>query len=688
MKKFDITQTNEFKSAQQFSMSSGIPMHPLTKPVTKVSNQLGNATIPQETIQEHVFHNTLSGLSSVNLGTHEVDTFNQSTQTLDNLPNNAVKRFIPQFNVSNQCIVPPGYDITKLPGAGIQKEYTDDKGKVRYWDILDSPIVITAIYEGQYGISDEKVGLEFYVPATNEVKSIIIDRETLSKPSSITALNRYGYKVSHTGRNSEAFNLIEYLKQYERVNYFLIPRYKASRKLGWNPKLTTFLPYSQSVKLVPEGPEEKKLAENGFVTKGENLDKYISEIKKILPESPVATFVYAMSFASPLLKIIDSPSFSVELARNSGHGKSVCQRLAMGVWGNPNKLVYSWKATPYAIEHFLDFTDDLPTCLEDCQNNKDVDFITDVFYMVFNGTGKIRGNKKGGNQVTLTFSGILISSTEEESEHRINIDGIRRRLITLVDKPFPNKKTAKKIAKAIDRLHTEIHGLAGKRWIEFLLAKREHWDEWKEHYYSVIDTLDEAVSSSPYSNEDKNAMMDQNRLLAVAVVTLQLMNSCFSFEIDVTSVMKTITKSVYDQLDGNSKPVNALKQIVSYILSNRKSYFHPDSTTGKLHGVIHPNQILAIRLQTLEHILKENGYNRSVIDQWNEMGILNSESKKVVTYHTKISEGHRERMVQFKWEELQKYLGNDFCVMDDILSYCSVKTSTNRNGRPIVRFER
>ncbi|WDV94884.1 DUF927 domain-containing protein [Brevibacillus parabrevis] len=659
---FNIYESNEYKSLLAHREGRSIPA---LSPV-----QAKNSLTGSKAVYKHHQLPALSFSDELAAITVEKTTKVEQKEIVefqdDSLPN-AVKRFVPGFNVHPKAVVPEGYALSKLPGEGICKVSICKDGTPLSTPILDKAIALSAIYSGKFGGPNEQAVLEFYEPHDGQVKQIIVDREILSKPSSITSLNNYGYSVTHAGRNSEATKLIQYLKDYERENYDRIPRIDTSHKLGWSPTMDEFLPYvSGKIRMVPRGREEKNLLEKGFVVLGTDLQKYISTIQPILSDSVVATYIYAMAFASPLLKILGVPGFSVELARNSGYGKSVVQKLAMGAFGSPDVLVKQWKATPYAIETFLDFSDNLPTALEDAQLNKDIDFITDVFYMVFNGNGKIRGSLQG-NRITPTFSGILISSAETESEKRINIDGINRRLNTLTKKPFKDKATVKKYARILEKLHKEIHGLAGKYWIDFLISNKGYWDEWEQCYQEAVQKLDDLLKNAPYSEADKDMMEEQNRLLAVGVVTLQLMNKCFSFGIDVTKTMKEITEAVYSYMDGASKPIVALRMIVNYAITNEKSLFSPETKTGQQYGVIRPGEYLAIQEETVKYLLEKGGYNLSVLDSWKEWGILQFDSngqKPQIEIFVGFGKKQKKRLLKFGWKKLEEYIEQGFYDVD------------------------
>ncbi|WP_164783139.1 DUF927 domain-containing protein [Paenibacillus amylolyticus] len=566
--------------------------------------------------------------------------------------------------VGNNIMLPTQYRFQSKFGAGVLVESISDKVNSvhTFKTYLPAPIVITKIFEGDYASNEEQLELAFYDVATLKWRYFIITREALAKESTITQVNKYGYSVSYEKNNSTAKRLMAFLQQFEEQNYMHIPRQVLTTTIGFTENFKEFALYSNNIKINPIGQEQRQQLKNGYVMQGDSnsLGSYVEGIKETLKDYSVPVFCYALSFASPLLKILDAQPFSVEICRNSGYGKSVLQKLALGVWGNPKKLMRPWKTTYAGIESHLEFADGTIVCLEDAHSNEDETIIADVFYMVFNGSGKMRGAKKGGNRLTSSFTGILFSSTETESSYRIHFDGIRRRLIELIAKPYPNKDEAKKAARSAEKLHEIAYGIAGKQWTDFLIANLELQNEWKAAYRDTVERMDCAAEGQGFSRTDLDSITDQNSLLAVVYVTIQLMNSCFGFSFDEDKVMKDITDVVYQQLDGNSKPLVALRNLVHWAVVNEGAHFSAISKSGKQHGVIESGQYIAIAAESVSHHVTKEGFNLSVIDEWKSLGILELESDGKTNPKVKISSHKRQRMMKFKWSELEKYIGEGF----------------------------
>ncbi|WP_035296513.1 DUF927 domain-containing protein [Brevibacillus thermoruber] len=674
MKKFDITQTSEFKSAQQFSKAHGIPMHPLVKPETTSENSpVPSFDKPTLGLK---FEKTLPVVTQ---GSHllEVVKHDYTTEPLDDLPENAVKRFIPTAPVHPRATI-GAFIFTTEYGQGVI--LPGDKGDT-VW--LRAPIVITKIFEGEYDKQEEKLELAFYDAVNQRWKRVIVPRVMLTSIRTITNLSKYGYPVTNDGKGekNEARRLMHFLQFYEMQNFQSINHTPITDQMGWydeDGEIVGFVPYLERVTLDPAGPGEKKLLKHGFVSKGTDVQNYIERMKEILQEYPVPIFVYSLAYAAPLLKLIGAPSFSVELASSSGFGKSLCQQLMMNVWGNPDVLVMDFDATNAGFEQLLKFTNDLPKAFQDAQNNENDTQITQFIYRVFSGTGRTRANYDGGNQETAMFRGIFTSSSEANTDARINRDGTRRRLVTLTELPFPTEEDAKIAGRKAQELHETCYGLAGRMWVSFLLQNRSNWQGWKRQYINTIDYLDDKVDKTYCNPISKKNMKDQNRLLATVVIALNLMNACFDFKFDVNKVMNSIIQAVYEHLDKNTIPIRALASIVNFALSNWRSHFHPDSTTGKLLGVIRPNKYIAIRKETTEYLLKQYGYNTSVIQDWKALGILNVEKDGGITPKTPTKPNQTQRMLQLNWSKLGQYLGNDFCTSTDILDSPDLQVSVTK----------
>lgn len=579
-----------------------------------------------------------------------------------NLPINPrlVKSQISDAPVPGDIEVPQHYIFSRVAHEGIKIEYMNpDTGGLKSVTVLPFPIVITKIFEGTYGGNDEELELAFFNPRNSCWKTFIIKRETLSKESTITQVNNYGYTIQSAKDRSTAKQLMQFLNAFEKHNYYKIPRQTMVTKIGFTEGLKSFSLYDPNIKIKPQGKDETDLLEKGYVMAGENLNVYVEKIKEIVADYSVPTFCYSLAFASPLLKIIDAPPFSVEICRHSGYGKSLIQKLALGVWGKPSKLMRQWKMTLVGIERSLDFADGVITCLEDAQINMNDSVVADVFYMVFNGTGKIRGSKEGGTQKTPEFKGILLSSTESESSQRIKLDGIRRRMVELPTMVFPSKEYAKKAGIAENELHSKFYGVAGEKWTNFLLQNRDSWDKWKAEYNFIVNTFDDEAKLGEYQEADLDTIMDQNRLLATVSLAMQLMNQCFNFDFDFGRTMKEIRDLVYGQLVGNSKPISALRSAVSWAIINQGALFVENSKRGEQHGVIKDKAYVAFVPDSLNGYLKEQGYNLSVLDEWKRMDIIELDSEQK-NPKTSLGTSTRARLVRLKWSKLVEYCGEGF----------------------------
>lgn len=666
-----ISSSKEFLAAQQTASARGYSENRVLvsenrEPVLEINptNLVAKTRLINVNANAINFSDSELTDTSVEDENNQVSSF--QPHLLPDEPHN-VTLFFSNAPVTQDAKLPQRYQFSPRFGEGILTEFRDDKNQIKDLSpYLSAPIVITRIFEGEYGKAEEKLELAFFDSTTKRWRKFIIPREAIAKENSITVVNKYGYSVTHTKEHSEAKKLMRFLKEYEHQNHNIIPRSAMTEKIGFNDDFTDFALYSKQITIDPPGPEQKLLLEKGYVTKGNDLDYYIRSVRNIVKENSVPIFCYALSFASVLIKVLDAPSFSVEICRFSGYGKTVLQKLALGVWGNPKRLIRQWKTTIVGIESYLDFADGIITCLEDAHINKDDDNVTDGFFMVFNGTGKLRGAKQGGNRRTPTFSGILFSSTETESSHRINLDGIRRRLVELIVQAFPSKKEAQQAARSVEQLHDHCYGIAGKQWVDFIMGNLHLKDEWKYNYQEIINELDNDAEKAGFAEMDLDTAMDQNRLIAIVALSMQLMNTCFDFSFNTDKVIDDIKRMVYEQLTGNGKPLVALRSIISWAIINEKAHFSVDCKTGKQHGIIEPGEHIAFYADSVNYFLNKNTFNLSVIDEWKKLGIL--ELEKDGKTNPKVSAGYnkRPRMMKFRWSELEKYCGEGFYDHDPI----------------------
>ncbi|MGK5747084.1 DUF927 domain-containing protein, partial [Proteus mirabilis] len=101
---------------------------------------------------------------------------------------------------------------------------------------------------------------------------------------------------------------------------------------------------------------------------------------------------------------------------------------------------------------------------------------------LFNGTGRIQGNKDGGNKAVLRWAIVALSTGEEDFETYLIRNGVTPKagqLVRLVSVPFTDTVEFHSLddgdlhSRAIKRASTQHCGAVGRAWIEYLANNQD-----------------------------------------------------------------------------------------------------------------------------------------------------------------------------------------------------------------------
>jgi len=123
------------------------------------------------------------------------------------------------------------------------------------------------------------------------------------------------------------------------------------------------------------------------------------------------TFAVSLSFAGPLLDIVNMEGGGFHFCGGSSKGKSTAQILAASIWGDPAKYKRSWRTTSNALESIALLSNDGLLILDEIREISPKE-IGAAVYMLANGQAKSRANRSGLARRTPTWKTLFLSSGE------------------------------------------------------------------------------------------------------------------------------------------------------------------------------------------------------------------------------------------------------------------------------------
>lgn len=309
------------------------------------------------------------------------------------------------------------------------------------------------------------------------------EKSTLYQKSKIPELSNVGLPVS----SENAKEMVAYLFDMESANIDFLPTTQSVSHMGWLGK-EQFLPgHAGEITLDMDAKRGMHFMVNGFQKNGDfevwkNCMEYVVQ-------NPIAQFMLAGSFASPLLNIIGHRNFIIHVWGASKGGKTAAMKAALSIWGNPEKIMVSFNTTQVGLERTCEFLANLPLGVDERQLAGDKqDFLDKLVYAVSAGQGKVRGDKKGGLQAKAFWNLAVLTTGEESLAGDTSHSGVRTRALELYGVPLPDEREASNVHRV-----TDVHyGHAGVLFMKHVLEElRKDKEFFHKEYTNVYRQLQE-----------------------------------------------------------------------------------------------------------------------------------------------------------------------------------------------------
>lgn len=484
------------------------------------------------------------------------------------------------------------------------------------------------------------------------------DGRTFHKALSTTSFNM---------SSDQGGELVRYLRAFEAVNQNLLIPKLTTAQLGWIQTRSgwQFVPYTDAATLVPKGPGEKVIAKPEIWQARGTVEEWLTLFDRVRPY-PIATFLLVAAFTAPLLLPFADygQSHSIVVCLESGRGKSTMQFVGATLYGRGEKaLVRSWDSTHVGVEESLALRTFFPSFYEDLHNATDKQ-MSDMVYLIYNETGRVRGARQGGTRATSTFRTILIGSAEEDIRKMAHFGGFLRRSLVITDNVFGDmhKDDVKKIAMRLLEVARANQGVVGRAWIEFIRARLEQGatEPWQEAIKQAEHQLQSFATINGVSVTDPTHV----RLFAHHMVAAQLIEECFDVPILRENLLKVWLMMVRSAVD-NSPARMYLHQAMEWVSRMKDTNFivtdlasmtnQPEAR--EIFGVYVEQQYVAVFADKLEEYLRRQNNNprlRLPCLEWAKEGWIETAAEHVngstkVRYRIKKASvgGNRPPMIVF-----------------------------------------
>lgn len=448
----------------------------------------------------------------------------------------------------------------------------------------------------------------------------------------VQVLARWGLPVT----SESAKGLVRYLQAYEAENFRLIPTLKISRTMGWqdNDPVEFLLGFKRITKdgvkeidvdrwtsatwsdevvaYRPMDAGDRQYAE-AFVSRG-TWSAWVEAVRMMRPY-PKAMIGVLASFSSVMLEVLHANGFAIDWAAPPGTGKGTLLRAAESVWGDPHELRRMWDGSSVFYERSFATLHSLPLFVDDTKRattKGNDDIVPEVIYMAENGRGRGRGNLVHTDE-TPRWRTLLFSTGEHPATSIGNHGGAKSRCIEVSGLPFRSQQQGP-LVTFLDEVFSNNYGMAGERFVRWLLEQRARWGQWQELFQELYRHYTQDIRSGAESR------------LAGARAVLEVTRRCVEEALDlrmgdpVNEIWSHVTSHATDA-DGS---LRSLEELISFFAANRESFMGGERGEGRQPhggwlGQIQ-SDVVAFFPQTIDRFLKERGHQRSVLDVWRDRG--------------------------------------------------------------------
>lgn len=239
---------------------------------------------------------------------------------------------------------------------------------------------------------------------------------------------------------------------------------------------------------------------------------------------------FSAPVASLISKVVDIETLIVHVFGESSTGKTRSVKLAVSPFGKPSDskdgLVQSWNGTQKSIIQKMSGVHGVPIVLDESSMTRIKDF-TNFIYQVSMGIETSRLTTDIVQRERGEWSGVILSTGEVSILGKSNQNtGLRVRTIELDNIAWTNSAEH---AEALDKVVMNNYGHAGPIFVKHLLTYKtdeivEKWENWSTKCYEAMESTDQ------FSQRIANK-------LALIMVTAELMNEAFEFQVDVDEIL-------------------------------------------------------------------------------------------------------------------------------------------------------
>jgi len=500
---------------------------------------------------------------------------------------------------------PPGWTLNE---NGVWQSRRLKNGDIEAICACPVPVILTErlrnIETGQ-----EKMTLGYYRDGSWHY--ITADRATAFSHTAIIQLANKGLPVNSV----TAKDLVRYLADLERENLNQFPTKRAIQHLGWCSG-KTFFPGAEN-ELVLDLDDTSLSVANHYHSQG-TLEEWI-EIVKPIREYPVARFIMAAGFASPLLELIGERVFVIHTWGPSRGGKTAAMKAALSIWGNPEGIMSSFNATKVGLERTAALYSDLPLGIDERQIvGGDQRKVEEIIYTLSMGKSKARGTKTGGLQAFSTWRSIIMMNGEHPVTGASSATGVKTRTLELYGTVIPNEEYAAQLHRRLNK----VFGIAGPMFIRRVI--KEHGESGAISFQEDYDTIYGALKDA----YPENAASHLSYVTSILIGDFYSSTWIFGLDEDEAYAQAVETGATILQKLESTAEMDEATRAMNYFMSwfgVNAAHFTSSPPAGKCFG-LKDEECIWVYPSVFEAAMVDGGFNPTrVLRDWAERDWIKTE---------------------------------------------------------------
>lgn len=358
-----------------------------------------------------------------------------------------------------------------------------------------------------------------------------------------------------------------------------------------------------------------------------------------------AEVVLLASLAAPLLHVVGSTGWTLDIGGPRGSGKTTAQHAAGSVWGSV--LLVPWPRTWAGMRSTVEFRADMPAILDDTKNASSWAQVQDLLYQVAGERSQVLGSAGGGTRAGRLVRTIVISTGESMiAEHLQDAQGAAYRILSLGQRPFP--AGARALVTGCESAARAHYGHAGPALVRWLIEHRADWPALAARWHDLSTTI-----AAAHPGDDAGRLAPRLALLHLAA---ELAETALGLR-SSGDALKAFQRHSLGGVVDRDAPREGLDYLVSYLSAR------PSQVVGYVvdRELVQPylaqrldNGPLSVVVSELPRILEAAGYDHAELRrQWQERGWLERAEPGRTDCRTYIR-GQRVRVVEIRADALER----------------------------------